>query len=157
MKRILSVFLMPPIAFCCLPCRSFAAQTGPAPLSADAVIVTAPDASVYEKAAAARLQERLSGLFGLDLPVVAAGEENGRFGLYIGADSGIVLSGKADGSYVLRSLGNGVALAGAGTRGNVNAVYAFLEKYGGCKVYTRERGMTTGQTKVFLPADIDVD
>ena len=45
-------------------------ETGTEP--ADAVIVTAENANVYEQAAAARLRERLSGEFGLDLPVVKA-------------------------------------------------------------------------------------
>ncbi|MBQ6019254.1 MAG: DUF4838 domain-containing protein [Clostridia bacterium] len=156
MKKIVSVIVMFSVLICCLPWSAFAAETAPAPLTEDAVIVTAPDANAYESAAATRLQERLSGLFGLELPVVTADEVENRFGVYIGSAAGIDVAGRPDGSYILRSLENGVALAGAGTRGNSNAVYAFLEKYGGCKVYTRERGMTSEQAGVLLPEKIDV-
>ncbi len=154
MKKLIfaAVFLI--FSFFCFG-LSTAAQD--APLPRDAVIVAAENANIYERAAANRLQERLEQMFGLKLPVVSPGETGERFGLYIGSASGLELSGKADGSYVLRPAENGLALAGAGTRGNIAAVYAFLEQFGGCKVYTAESGMATEQTAVILPQTFNIE
>ncbi|MCR4615421.1 MAG: DUF4838 domain-containing protein [Clostridiales bacterium] len=154
MKKFISIALTLVLAFSCLNIFVGAESTTEA-LPADAVIVTADNANTYEQAAAQRLRERLSQLFGLRLPVVTKAGD--RFGLYIGSASDIDMSGKADGSYILRSVDNGVALAGSGTRGNIAAVYAFLENFGGCKVYTRERGMTTQQMAIMLPENIDIN
>lgn len=125
-------------------------------LPSDTVILVPAAANTYEQAAARRLQARLSEQFGISPEIVT--EAAGAFEISVGEtgriDAG--LAGKPDGSYVIRAYPGGVALCGAGVRGNINAVYRFLEEFGGCKVYTGAMGMTKGKTAISVPADADI-
>ena len=152
-KRWVALLLSAIIIFGACPPAS---ATGETVLSQDAVILIPENATVLETAAAERLRERLSEHFGIALEIETS--STGAFEISLGATGRIDadLSGKPDGSYVIRAYPGGVALCGAGVRGSINAVYRFLEEFGGCKVYTRD-GMTTAQTSVCIPTDTNLE
>lgn len=99
---------------------------------ADAVITVSENEDITDNYSADHLKCYLDEITNGDIEIVTDGE-NAEYKIALGsfADD----SSLADGSYTIKSTGNELIIIGAGNKGTINGVYAFLEKYCGCHWY----------------------
>ncbi len=107
--------------------------------AADAVIVISENASITDSYAAKRLKYYLDEITGGDVEIITD-KESAEFEISVGATdrTDFDFSDYADGSYIISSDENSLIINGAGNKGTINGVYAFLEKYCGCHWYESE-------------------
>ena len=156
MKKILSVLIS------CLMLISVFLPAVPVSAAAesllpdDAVILIPESASMQETAAANRLRDLITEISGVTHEVVTANPD-GAYEIAVGALGKIDadLSEKPDGSYIIKAYDNGVALEGAGVRGNIYAVYDFIRQYGGGRYYTSAE-LTKSRDSILLPENADI-
>ena len=105
----------------------------------NAVIIIPENPSITDKYAADRLKYYLDEITGRDIEI-SADSEYSEYEICVGATnrSDENFSSTADGSYIIKSDTNRVIINGAGNKGSINGVYAFLEKYCGCHWYEAE-------------------
>lgn len=152
MKKLLSLFAAGTLAF------SSALGAFAYSVFDDACIVIADGCGETDRYAAETLSRYLKPLTGAEYRIVTDTElPQASFYFAVGNtdlfDPGC--SALPDGSLRIRSFDGGVSIAGAGNRGTVYAVYAFLEKYGGYRCYTAEDGMVSLTGRLELPPDAD--
>lgn len=154
MKKLLALAVTICILLTAFCFTSFAA--GEKPLPENAVIVIAENCPATDSSAAEALQKYIEQLSGVKHGIVTI-IPDGAFALNVGVAASCFNEVKdlADGSYVIKSAVNGADICGAGNRGTLYAVYAFLEKFGGCRRLTSAMGMTSEQKEIILPAQID--
>lgn len=156
MKRLLSSLLAVATALSCSVITASAAETG---FNASrAVIVISQNASQTDNYAAQRLKYYLDKIVGGDIGIVTDDNE-AEFEICVGATnrSDIDMEDKADGSYVIASSQDAVIINGAGNKGTINGVYAFLEKYCGCHWYESEVIVVPENSGLTVPANIKVE
>ncbi len=136
-------------------CVTTFAENGNA-LPQNAVIFVKENCSDTDMSAAKALQNYIEQLSGVKHEIVSD-VKDGSFVLYVGdaASCKAEVKDLADGSYIIKSVDNGVEIVGAGNRGTIYGVYAFLEKFGGCRWLTSSMGMTSEQDSIMLPDKID--
>lgn len=121
----------------------------------NAVIVAGSE--VTDAYAAGRLEYYLEKITGRDITVVNSSQPEAEFEITVGntgrdeAD----LEDFEDGGYVITSDENRVVLRGAGNKGTINAVYAFLEKYCGCHWYESEVIVAPENASLTVPYGIN--
>ena len=115
------------------------AESVEASSAADAVIVISENASITDSYAANRLKYYLDEITGGDIEIITD-KESAEFEISVGATdrTDFDFSDYADGSYIISSDENSLIINGAGNKGTINGVYAFLEKYCGCHWYESE-------------------
>lgn len=156
MKKLLCVLL------CCVLLLGSAAlaacaETAEALLPADTVIVIPAAATLQETAAAEKLVELFRrGAFG-EPAIITDDNEKTAFEIAIGNTNRFSadLTGKPDGSYVIKSYDGGVAIVGAGKRGVIYGVYGFMKEYADAKFLTLA-GFYTDRTAVLMPQNADL-
>ncbi|MBQ5592584.1 MAG: DUF4838 domain-containing protein [Clostridia bacterium] len=155
MKKIISVLLALLTAAAGL---SVAATAADGFGVANAVIVIAQNASQTDKYAAQRLKYYLDEIIGGDIAIITDGD-GASFEISVGATnrSDFDPSGKADGSYIIKSSSDKIIIDGAGNKGTINGVYAFLEKYCGCHWYESEVIVVPENGALTVPTDIDFE
>lgn len=123
----------------------------------NSVIVISENASTTESYAAQRLKYYLDEITGGNIEIISDSKK-AALEILIGATSrsDFDFSDKKDGSYIIKSSSDTVILNGAGNKGTINAVYAFLEKYCGCHWYEAEVIIIPKNESLTVPADIDV-
>ena len=153
MKKLISIVTLICVMLTFLTLTSFAAEKS---LPENAVIVLSGEASVTDSTAAKALQKYIEQITGEKHEIVTSAPK-GVFSLNVGAAASSFDGVKklADGSYVIKSAANGVDICGAGNRGTIYGVYAFLEKFTGCRWLTSTMGMTSEQKEIILPEKID--
>lgn len=106
---------------------------------ADAVIVISETAGITDNYAANRLKYYLDEITGGDIEIITD-SSSGDIEISVGATNrtDFDFSDYADGSYIISSDSSGLFINGAGNKGTINGVYAFLEKYCGCHWYESE-------------------
>ncbi len=121
----------------------------------DAVIVISENASITDNYAAGRLKYYLDLITGGNIEIVTDITENEKE-IIVGATKRTEtdFSEKADGSYSVKSDSTKVIIEGAGNKGTINGVYAFLEKYCGCHWYEDEVIVIPENTNLSVPSDI---
>ena len=155
MKKILSVLLAGLTTLACIPMTASAADGFSV---ADAVIVVAQDASQTDNYAAQKLKYYLDEIVGGDLAIVT--DDSGADAeICVGATnrSDFDSADKADGSYAITSSTDKIIIDGAGNKGTINGVYAFLEKYCGCHWYESEVIVVPENSALTVPTDIDFE
>lgn len=124
----------------------------------DAVIVISENAGITDNYAANRLKYYLDEITGSNIKIVtdAAEYENE---ISVGATNRSCsdFSSFPDGSYSISSSENQIIINGAGNKGTINGVYAFLEKYCGCHWYESEVIIIPKNEVLTVPADINVE
>lgn len=153
MKKLLCVLVGVVMAISSLSFGAFAADSGFD--VTDAVIVKGT--GVTDTYAAGRLEYYLERIIGKDLAVVDSSYPQAELEISVG-DTGRDASdfdGFKDGSYVITSSENRVVLHGAGNKGTLNAVYAFLEKYCGCHWYESGVIVTPENASLTVPYGIN--
>ena len=121
-----------------------------------AVIVTPSDATITDAYAAERLKYYLDEITGGDIAVITD-DAQADYEICVGATNrdDTDFSSSADGSYVITSSADSIIINGAGNKGTINGVYAFLEKYCGCHWYEAEVIIIPEDKDLSVPADIN--
>ncbi len=153
MKKLLCVLVGIVMILSSLSLSSFAAEPGFD--VGNAVIVAGT--GVTDAYAAGRLEYYLEKITGKDLAVVSASQDEAALEIAVG-DTGrddADISGFEDGGYIITSAADKVVLRGAGNKGTLNAVYAFLEDYCGCHWYESGVIVTPENASLTVPLGID--
>ena len=119
----------------------------------EAVIVKSEKAGITDSYAADRLKYYLDEITGRDIEIVTD-KKNYDYIISVGM-SDRDFSSSADGSYIITSTGKEVVIAGAGNKGTINGVYAFLEKYCGCHWYESEVIVVPENKNLTVPSGIN--
>ena len=124
---------------------------------ADAVIVIPQNASITDNYAAERLKYYLDEITGGSIEIISE-SSSADFEIAVGATNrtDYDFSQSADGSYIIKSTDKRIVINGAGNKGTINGVYAFLEKYCGCHWYEAEVIIIPENADLSVPSDIDV-
>ena len=124
----------------------------------DCAIVVSAESTAQDRAAAETLQRYLAQITGKDLPVrtddtpqtgseIAVGETN---------RAAFDASELPNGGYRLAFSGDTLCILGAGERGALNGVYAFLREYCGCRWYAPEEIVIPKTHTLSVPQTLDV-
>ena len=121
-----------------------------------AVIVTNETPTIQESYAAQRLKYYLDKITGGDIQIITDSNE-AEYEISVGATnrSENDFSESVDGSYTITSNETDVIIHGAGNKGTINGVYAFLEKYCGCHWYEAKVIVTPENADLSVPVGID--
>lgn len=127
---------------------------------AKAVIVIAADAPAPERHAAAELAGFLAQITGAQFPI--AGEPNqAGVNVFVGpqaakvAQNDFSADGLGEDGIVIRTVPNGLILAGGRPRGTLYAVYTFLEDHLGCRWWSSTESTIPSKATIVLN-DIDI-
>lgn len=120
-----------------------------------AVIVAGESAT--DKYAASRLEYYLEQITGRDIAVVSDSQPESELEIIVGATNreNADLDGFKDGGYVIASDEGKIVICGAGNKGTINGVYAFLEDYCGCHWYESGVIVTPENASLTVPYGID--
>ncbi len=156
MKKILSVVLAMIIGALSVPFTAFAAENGFKVY--ESVIVVSADASATDIYASQRLKHYLDRITGKNIEIVT-NNDSSEYEICVGATRRAEndFSESADGSYIITSTDKRVIISGAGNKGTINGVYAFLEKYCGCHWYETQVIIAPENSTLTVPADINVE
>ncbi len=154
MKKIIAMILAAAILVLSMPISTFAAGGFDVKNS---VIVIPQNPSETDAYAAQRLKYYLDKITGASLEILADSENNAGFEICVGATNRTDkdFSDYADGSYVITSTAHRVIINGAGNKGTINGVYAFLEKYCGCHWYESEVIVIPENKSLTVPQNIN--
>ncbi len=157
MRKITSLLLSVIMILLVLPVGVSASEEG-VKLSG-ALIVIPENAEITEKYAAERLEYYLEKVTLSDIRVAVEGEEADGVVIAVGntSYSNESFDGKKDGSYKITSEESLIVINGAGNKGTINGVYAFLEKFCGCHWYEDEVIVIPENTEITVDGDINVD
>ncbi len=155
MKKILSVVLAVIISLS-VPFSAFAAENGFKIY--ESVIVVSADASETDAFAAQRLKNYLDRITGKSIRIVADAD-SAEYEICVGITNRAEtdFSEYSDGSYVITSTDKRIIISGAGNKGTINGVYAFLEKYCGCHWYESQVIIVPENGNLTVPADINIE
>lgn len=155
MKKILSVVLAMIIGALSVPFTAFAAENGFKVY--ESVIVVSDDASATDIYASQRLKHYLDRITGKNIEIVT-NNDSSEYEICVGATRRAEndFSESADGSYIITSTDKRIIINGAGNKGTINGVYAFLEKFCGCHWYETRVIITPENSTLTVPADIDI-
>ena len=155
MKKVLSVILAAAIIFSCFVFSTSAqdAETVYVGNGLNSVIVTAEDATAQESYAAKTLQKYISEITGKTVEIAHSYPEIFDRAIYVGAPEKFDISsdGKTDGSYIIKAENDILCIKGFGNRGPIYGVYGFLEKYCGCRWYTKDLKVVPKSDKISVP------
>ncbi len=154
MKKILSVVLAMIISLS-VPFTAFAAENGFKVY--ESVIVVSADASATDIYASQRLKHYLDRITGKNIEIVT-NNDSSEYEICVGATRRAEndFSESADGSYIITSTDKRIIISGAGNKGTINGVYAFLEKFCGCHWYETQVIIAPENSTLTVPADIDI-
>ncbi len=157
MKKILSVVLAMIIGALSVPLTAFAAENGFKVY--ESVIVVSADASETDAYAAQRLKYYLDKITGKSIGIVTDDTDTAEYEICVGTTNRTEpdFSDYADGSYIINSTDKRVIISGAGNKGAINGVYAFLEKYCGCHWYEAQVIDVPENKTLTVPADINIE
>lgn len=155
MKKILSVVLAMIIGALSVPFTAFAAENGFKVY--ESVIVVSDDASATDIYASQRLKHYLDRITGKNIEIVT-NNDSSEYEICVGATRRAEndFSESADGSYIITSTDKRIIINGAGNKGTINGVYAFLEKFCGCHWYETQVIIAPENSTLTVPADINI-
>lgn len=155
MKKILSVVIAVIIGALTVPFSAFAAEKEFKVY--ESVIVVSADASATDAYAAQRLKHYLDKITGKSIEIVDDNTDKTEYEICVGVTDRAEKDFKdsANGSYIIFSTDERIIICGAGNKGTINGVYAFLEKYCGCHWYESQVIVVPENEKLTVPADIN--
>lgn len=155
MKKILSVVLAMIIGALSVPFTAFATENGFKVY--ESVIVVSADASATDIYASQRLKHYLDRITGKNIEIVT-NNDSSEYEICVGETKRAEndFSESADGSYIITSTDKRIIINGAGNKGTINGVYAFLEKFCGCHWYETQVIIAPENSTLTVPADIDI-
>ncbi len=154
MKKFLSMVLAMIISLS-VPFTAFATENGFKVY--ESVIVVSADASATDIYASQRLKHYLDRITGKNIEIVT-NNDSSEYEICVGETNRdkTDFSESADGSYIITSTDKRVIISGAGNKGTINGVYAFLEKFCGCHWYETQVIIAPENSTLTVPADIDI-
>lgn len=157
MKKGICIVLVACLLMASLPFTVLAAKTEF--FIKEAVIVVPDEPTITDKYAAERLKYYLDEIMGGYISIVPESENTEEYVIAVGATGrcDVDFADSADGSYIIRSDKDEIIINGAGNKGTINGVYAFLEKYCGCHWYEDEVIVIPSDGNLTVPADLDVE
>lgn len=157
MKKILSVVIAVIVAALSVPFTAFAAENEFK--ICESKIVISKSATETDTYAAQRLKHYLDKITGKDINVVTDDSDTAEYEICIGSTNrtGLNFKNSVNGSYVITSTAEKLFISGAGSKGTINGVYAFLEKYCGCRWYESETVIVPENANFTVPADINIE
>lgn len=117
----------------------------------NAVIVIESDASITDNYAAERLGHYLSKITGSNISTVTNTDAEYRITV------GTAQTDAPDGSYTITSTDTELVILGSGNKGTINGVYAFLEKFCGCRWYEAQVTVIPENDALTVPSGINVE
>ncbi len=156
MKNFLCVVIAVIIGALSVPFTAFAAENGFK--VNESVIVVSANASATDSYAAQRLKHYLDKITGESIRIVPDTAKVSEYEICVGATNRAQkdFTESSDGSYIITSTAQRIVICGAGTKGTINGVYAFLEKYCGCHWYESQVIVVPENKKLSVPADIKI-
>ncbi len=154
MKKFFSVVLTLIIGILSVSPAASAAENGFS--VSECVIVISSDASSTDTFAAQKLKFYLDKIIAKNTEIVTDNNDTAEYEICVGATNRAEtdFSDSADGSYVITSTAERIVISGAGNKGTINGVYAFLEKYCGCHWYESEIIITPENKNLTIPEGI---
>ena len=122
---------------------------------ADCPIVVSADATVQERYAAETLRRYLTQITGRGLAVCTESDRTGA-AIAVGQTAQTDASALPDGGYRIAFSGDALCIYGAGNKGTLNGVYAFLRTYCGCRWYGADTLVVPQRETVAVPSDADL-
>lgn len=124
----------------------------------NSAVVISDSASITDTYAANRLKYYLDKITGGDIAIITD-SENAEYEISVGATNRTdsVFSNSADGSYIITSSENMLIINGAGNKGTINGIYAFLEKFCGCRWYESEVIIIPENENLTIESGINVE
>ncbi len=156
LKKILSVVIAMIMTAVSLPLAAHASDGGFE--VSKAVIVVPENASLTDNYAAQRLKHYLDRIIDGNIEIVTDSND-AEYEICVGATNRTEsdFENSADGSYIITSTADRIILNGAGNKGTLNAVYAFLEKYCGCHWYESEIIVVPEDKSLTIPVGINYE
>ncbi|MDR3625246.1 MAG: DUF4838 domain-containing protein [Ignavibacteriaceae bacterium] len=118
-------------------------------------IILSASASHWDSLAATELQNYIKEISTVQIPIINSGSPVSDKEIVIGRNQH---SEKLDFSsihdkdgYIIKTSGNKIYFAGGTGKGTLNAVYTFLEKYLGCRMYSSKVKIIPKQDSIILP------
>ncbi len=155
MKKLFLTFLSVLIAI--VSCMSITASVS-AETPENIRIVISDEADNYAKAAAEYLKSTVKDSTGVDYQIVTDAVEPEGFEITVGNTErySADVSKLDDGAYIIKSFDGGVAVIGAGTRGNIYGVCRLLKDYGGYRCFVAGESFTNDGSDLIIPEDVDI-
>lgn len=155
MKKFISIFMVTVLLLSTMGIFASAAESDFK--ISDAVIVIAEDVSITDNYAANRLKYYLDKITGGDIQIVEDTADY-QYEISVGATnrSDADFASATDGSYIITSTDDEIIIDGAGNKGTINGVYAFLEKYCDCHWYESEVIIIPENENLIIESGIDV-
>lgn len=121
------------------------------------VIIIPSHASLYEQKAATLLQNYLLEISGAALPIITADKHHSPYEIVLGQNERLDRLNlninyqklKEDG-FLIRTDSSRLIIAGGNEKGTMYGVYSFLEKYLGCRMYTKSVKVIPKQSNIVL-------
>ena len=156
MKKFISIILALIIVLFSFPFTVSAA--GDDFMINESVIVVSKTALKTDSYAAKRLKHYLDKIIGGNIEIVTDDAEISSYEICVGESNRTDndFSDSADGSYVITSTDDKLVISGAGNKGTINGVYAFLEKYCNCHWYETEVIVIPENKNLSVPKGINV-
>ncbi len=122
-------------------------------------IVIPENANNYEKAAAEYLKSTVMASTGVEYDIVTDTTAPEGYEIAVGNTNRLSadVSNLDDGAYVIKTFNGGVAVVGAGTRGNIYGVCRLLKDYGGYRCYVSGESLTNDGSALAIPENVDIE
>ncbi len=156
MKKLFLTFLSVLIAV--VSCVSITAWASAAETPKNIRIVISDEADNYAKAAAEYLKSTVKNSTGVEYQIVTDAVAPEGFEITVGNTERFStdVSKLDDGAYIIKSFDGGVAVIGAGTRGNIYGVCRLLKDYGGYRCYVAGESFTNDGSDLIIPDDVEI-
>ncbi len=137
---------------------SFAASAAAAETPANIRIVISDKADDYAKAAAEYLKSTVMDSTGVEYDIVTDTTAPEGYEIAVGNTKRLTadVSALNDGAYRIKSFTGGVAVIGAGTRGNIYGVCRLLKDYGGYRCYVSGESLTNDGSDLIIPKYVEI-
>ncbi len=125
----------------------------------DTKIVIPSAADKYELAAAQFLRDTVKASTGTEYKIVYDSSPKTGFEIAVGSTNRLTvdMSSYDNGAYVIRSFSGGVAVVGAGTRGNIYGVCRLLKDYGNYRCFVAGDDFTNDGSALVFPDNINIE
>lgn len=117
-------------------------------------IIISSDACSTDRTAAQKLQYYLKLCTGADYVITAEGDT----GIFVGSAAAekMDMSAVREDGYRIKAISGSVAIAGAGKRGTIYGVFAFLQEFCSCRWYAKQLIITPSSESISIPEDTDI-
>lgn len=156
-KKVIAVILS--VITAVLSLTIGAGAVGEAGDNLDITVVIGENANSLEKSAAGFLRDTVKESTGVQYRIITDSEEKSGFEIAVGNTnrSDCDVSSLDDGGYVIKSYDGGVAVIGAGNRGNIYGVCRLLKDFGGYRSFTAGDKLKNDGGELNIPENVNIE